>query len=461
MGVTGGNIVNHGYIEVYGNFFATGASATLSFVNTGDIYVTAYGFAYGYTASSGSFDNSGLIDVAGGVNGVGVVLSNTATFNNSGVIRAISYSGNASIGVLLDWVYRPYGPYVNSGLIEADYAFKLAVNPDGGPEAESVEVIFNTGQIHGAIDLAFGDDIIHNDGEISGQTFLADGNDLYDGLLGTHLGQIIGGVGNDTLLGGAGAETFYGELDSDTILGGGGNDVIDGGPGADLLDGGGGFDTLSYLSSDIRVVVDLVAETAYAAGVDRVRGFERVVGSRFGDTLSGTAGAETFEGNAGDDTISAGAGGDTLTGGLGADTLTGGAGNDLFVFSIGDGPDVVTDFQAGGSDDQLRIYGFTAYQSLTQQGADTLVRLSATDSILLRNVLASALTNADFQFSATALAAAPTASGLHNTVLVASDFQVFAGEVVTFGGVAFGIDSNSGRKTSNANGGVSAGVRAP
>ena len=40
---------------------------------------------------------------------------------------------------------------------------------------------------------------------------------------------------------------------------------------------------------------------------------------------------------------------DTLTGGTGNDTLTGGAGDDVFIYNVGDGDDVITDFNTGNS----------------------------------------------------------------------------------------------------------------
>jgi len=138
---------------------------------------------------------------------------------------------------------------------------------------------------------------------------------------------------------------------------------------------------------------------------------------RNGDLYDGRAGTQLggIFGNAGDDTILAGLGADvidggdgndTLSGGVGADTLSGGLGDDHFRFEAGSGADVITDFVAGGVTDLIQVVGYSGYQSVTQQGADTLVRFSATDTLLLKNVLAAELTAADFQFSAAAIAAA-------------------------------------------------------
>ncbi|MBO1537004.1 calcium-binding protein, partial [Pseudomonas sp. OA65] len=67
------------------------------------------------------------------------------------------------------------------------------------------------------------------------------------------------------------------------------------------------------------------------------------------DTLSGGAGANQLYGDAGDDTImvAAASKGNTLVGGTGNDTLTGGNYADTYVFNLGDGKDVITDYDGG------------------------------------------------------------------------------------------------------------------
>ncbi|MFT6023639.1 MAG: hypothetical protein ACI9PY_001756 [Ascidiaceihabitans sp.] len=68
----------------------------------------------------------------------------------------------------------------------------------------------------------------------------------------------------------------------------------------------------------------------------------------FGSNLNSTLANESF---AIDNlsVVSVEASDDTLTGGTGNDTLTGGAGDDVFVYSMGDGDDTITDFNAGNS----------------------------------------------------------------------------------------------------------------
>jgi hypothetical protein len=61
-----------------------------------------------------------------------------------------------------------------------------------------------------------------------------------------------------------------------------------------------------------------------------------IIGSAFGDTLTGNAEANVLSGGAGADTLSGGGGNDILIGGQGNDILNGGAGSDTFRWVAGD-----------------------------------------------------------------------------------------------------------------------------
>jgi Ca2+-binding RTX toxin-like protein len=157
-----------------------------------------------------------------------------------------------------------------------------------------------------------------------------------------------------------------------------GNDTLEGGAGDDTLNGGAGIDTASYESAEAGVVVGLVRHTGEAsdgaaqktggAGKDVLNSIENLIGSKFGDTLSG---------GLGDNVIIGGGGGDRLLGSTGADTLVGGSGADTFVAgALSDstvalsGRDVIFDFSRidgdrielkkidaveGGADDKFRL----------------------------------------------------------------------------------------------------------
>ncbi|RYF95750.1 MAG: hypothetical protein EON95_00255 [Caulobacteraceae bacterium] len=108
---------------------------------------------------------------------------------------------------------------------------------------------------------------------------------------------------------------------NDTVLALGGDDLIEGSAGSDSLNGGGGFDTVDYTGSDAPVTVNLTTNTAsggWAQG-DTLIQIENLIGSAFGDFLTGSS------------TLN------ILNGGLGADTMSGGANNDTYyVDNIGD-----------------------------------------------------------------------------------------------------------------------------
>lgn len=446
------DVVNHGLIEAWSAHDATGVHARAvnwRFDNTGVIAAHAGGLAMGvtlpnepiltsapqragvyasnsgqilafggtaigyYSALNTTLTNSGLIEARGVYGAIGLILDANGSFTNSGTIRAIAdHPAALSIAFTAFNVEaisaRGNGvqTYVNSGLIEGDIAIYIA--DDAGVFIQrSIEHVFNTGTIIGAVILGAGEDEVRNAGVIAGNIDLGGERDFYDGTGGLVEGGVFGGFDNDRLIGGALEDYLFGEDGADAIFGAAGDDYIDGGRGNDALDGGTGIDTLSYLSSGLRTTVDLVAGTGRAAGLDIVRNFENVQGSRFADVITGDGGANVLEGNGGDDVLNGGGGDDVLWGDAGADILTGGAGHDIFVFSKGDGVDTITDFTAGGLVDQLRIHGYSGYQSLQQVGADTRVVLSGTESILLRNVMAGALTAADFDFRAQALPPAP------------------------------------------------------
>ncbi|MFZ2982730.1 MAG: calcium-binding protein, partial [Sphingobium sp.] len=134
----------------------------------------------------------------------------------------------------------------------------------------------------------------------------------------SNIENLTGSDFSDRLVGGIGAQTLKGGL---------GDDVIEGGAGADILDGGDGFDIASYdgSASGVRVALDgSTLEGGDPVG-DVFVSIEGLEGSRFDDTLIGTAGSDILLGSDGDD---------TLLGLGGADTLDGGAGNDTVDYSL-------------------------------------------------------------------------------------------------------------------------------
>ena len=187
------------------------------------------------------------------------------------------------------------------------------------------------------------------------------GSRYADTLTGDDKDNVIeGGAGGDTLDGGAGSDTvsykssnqgvevyltsgntyfghaagdkiknfenIIGSRYADTLTGDSNANVIEGGAGRDILDGGGGNNTLSYQSSSSGVRVDLregnevdidgTAKTiirtstgGHASGDKAVSGtFVNIIGSRYGDRLTGNSEANVLEGGPGADTLDGGGG---------------------------------------------------------------------------------------------------------------------------------------------------------
>lgn len=382
--------------------------------------------------------NSGLVQATGELLAIGYISDFNGSFTNTGTIRAVTGPGGAaSIGITAYNLQEPiargggFQTYVNHGLIEADIA--ILIQDSGGFFMESsVERVLNTGTIRGHIILGLGHDEVRNQGKITGDIDLGADADLFDGAGGQLTGAVFGGEGDDRLIGGDLGDILFGDEGADSIFGGAGDDVIDGGRGHDALDGGAGMDVLSFLSSGRGVTVNLGAGTATANGVDTIAGFEGVWGSRFADRIIGSSAANTLEGNSGDDEIAGGGGDDWLYGDRGADKLTGGAGADTFLFSIGDGADVITDFKTGL--DRLVIHGYGAAAATLQQvGADTRVLLAGGDSLLLRNVQASTLSGS-LTFDPTPLAPAPSL-GVASTLVLNELLVLQDGERLEIGRV--------------------------
>ena len=164
-------------------------------------------------------------------------------------------------------------------------------------------------------------------------------------------GDASGGAGSDTLVNierriGSGFDDalsgddwdnmLLGEAGNDSLSGAAGADLISGGAGDDVIDGGIGGDTVDYfLGGTVSgVVVNLVTGVASGgAGNDTLLRIENVIGSSFGDVVTGNAAANFIDGRAGDDVLLGGAGRDSFVGGPGNDSIDGGAILDRVAYS--------------------------------------------------------------------------------------------------------------------------------
>ena len=132
---------------------------------------------------------------------------------------------------------------------------------------------------------------------------------------------------------------------ADILVGDGNANIFIGGAGSDLINGGLGSDDAWYLNSSAAVQLNLLEGTAAGGDADGdvLTSIENLIGSSFGDIITGDAFANALEGSYGNDTIRGGDGVDTIYGGIGSivvplvassdavqvDMLYGGNGNDI------------------------------------------------------------------------------------------------------------------------------------
>ena len=110
-----------------------------------------------------------------------------------------------------------------------------------------------------------------------------------------------------------------------------------------------------------------------------------IVGGKKGDTLYGAGGADTLDGGAGNDKIYGGKGNDYIIGGKGNDSLWGEGGADEFIFSKGDGKDMIFGFS---DEDTLTLDKVTIKNSTVSKNADVVTLKLSNGSITFKEFTA-------------------------------------------------------------------------
>jgi Ca2+-binding RTX toxin-like protein len=193
---------------------------------------------------------------------------------------------------------------------------------------------------------------------------------------GEEVGDIL--IGIEELGGSNYADVFVGDGNSNILSGYAGNDTLSGGDGYDSILGGQGAD---LINGD--------------AGSDILFGGADV------DFIYGGGANDTVDGDAGNDQLFGGDGRDVLNGDDGNDLLTGGADSDVFVFTGSFGADQVLDFSVIDQIDLAAISGIVNYADLVafhsyQQGLDVFIYDGLGNSVLLKNVAMSSLSENNF-----------------------------------------------------------------
>ena len=207
------------------------------------------------------------------------------------------------------------------------------------------DIIFGRGGADTIKALASNDEIVGG----AGIDTLSYANETQSLLLRFHSGSFGEAALGDVV---SNFENIIGTSRSDIISGDDNDNVIEGGDqglDAEYLDGRGGNDTVSYASSDAGVNVNLGSTSTLIsngstflyghsgghADNDYIANFENIIGSAYGDNLTGDSGVNILDGAGGDD------------------TLAGNGGNDVFVAHIAEGDtDTIADFSDG---DKVRI----------------------------------------------------------------------------------------------------------
>jgi len=397
----GSALASHGTFVVAGLAQAFGMlsfGADFQVVNSGTFRVQSQtADAIGVQAMNGiDLTNSGRIEVTGVRLAHGIIAEGGGIIANSGTLIASGAAEN--VGIITRHSTFAVTTIQNTGTIQADVAI-LDESAKYSPPQKSAQVIDNSGTIRGTIDLRLGDDVVSNSGLIEGDVLLGYGADSYVGTGGELRGAVHGGFGADHLVGGADDDVLFGEEGDDVIRGEAGDDVIQGGRGRNLINGGEGRDTLTYAGVLSGVELDLEEGRARGGSLDEISNIEDVLGSDWNDAFRGDGHDNLLFGDDGDDVLDGRGGTDVLVGGRGNDILSGGAGDDIFVFGSGDEHDQIVDFGVG---DRIDIHGYTSAQSISQVGADTVIRLSATDLITLQGVDLSTVTAGQLVFTALA-----------------------------------------------------------
>ncbi|HEY3694277.1 family 16 glycosylhydrolase [Phenylobacterium sp.] len=188
----------------------------------------------------------------------------------------------------------------------------------------------------------------------------------------------IWATGTDPLYGPDTPSFLMGSNQGNYLHGGSGDDTIYAINLADRISGGAGVDT-AVATVDFTLPNDVENLTMNARWTPVVG-----VGNDAANILVAQSAKVTLAGAGGDDVIVS-------------------AGGDTFVFGPGSGHDVVINFQPGSDVVRVGAYGFDSFQkvmgAMTQVGGDTLLRLSANDSVLFTGVQRSAFNAGNFETS--------------------------------------------------------------
>ncbi|MEN6374581.1 MAG: calcium-binding protein [Smithella sp.] len=241
-----------------------------------------------------------------------------------------------------------------------------------------------------------GDDYIEA-GDGTNTIYGGEGNDAI--YAGTGADQIDAGLGDDyidagdgsnIIVGGEGNNEIHAGADDDQISSSTGNDYIDAGDGNNVITSGAGDDVISSGAGNDQIWGGTGRDEIYSgAGDDQLYdegGDSIIYGGEGNDWLQTTDGNAYLDGGAGDDTLLGGTGNDTIYGGTESDYLQGNSGNDTYIFSRGDGSDIIQNYADDywTSIDTLQFGADINDVTVTKENNDLRIGINeTTDSILI------------------------------------------------------------------------------
>jgi uncharacterized protein len=160
--------------------------------------------------------------------------------------------------------------------------------------------------------------------------------------------------------------------DSNPLSGGDRNNFIAGRAGDSTLFGNGGDDTLQ-------------------GDLEEPGGKDLLFGGNGNDLLLGGSGDDLLFGEVGDDVLLGEAGDDLLRGGLGNDLLFGGEGSDIFTLALGEGTNIILDFEVGKDFIGLTDGLYLGQLYVTQAGQNTVIGAHESGQVLAVAINANAV----------------------------------------------------------------------
>jgi beta-glucanase (GH16 family) len=209
--------------------------------------------------------------------------------------------------------------------------------------------------------------------------------------------SVTNAVGKTLFYSGASTAWFSATGSGPDLYGTSGNDSIWGDSSVNVTMHGGTGDDIYYLYSAINHAVE-----ASNAGVDTINTWMSYTLPENFENLTVTGDGRYAFGNAADNIISGATGSQTIDGGAGNDVLKGGGGADTFIFTRGNGSDLIADF---GSDDTVRLngYGLSTFDQVlnhtTQEGSNLRLDLGGGESLVFANKTTADLHADQFQLT--------------------------------------------------------------